>query len=68
MYWLVEEDEQLNVLINSGFNSKIVLETYNTIMKNEYKRRQAPIGIRVTNKAFGNGRRFPIVNHYKENI
>ena len=65
---IIKGEKSIKDLINSGFDSKIVLETYNTIMKNEYKRRQAPIGIRVTNKAFGNGRRFPIVNHYKENI
>ena len=65
---IIKGEKSIKDLINSGFDSKIVLETYNTIIKNEYKRRQAPIGIRVTNKAFGNGRRFPIVNHYKEDI
>jgi len=32
----------------------------------EYKRRQAPPGIRISKKAFGVGRRYPIVNAYKE--
>ena len=39
---------------------------YDKIIRNEYKRRQAPIGIRISKKAFGAGRRFPIVNHYQE--
>ena len=43
----------------------MISDVYNKIIKNEYKRRQAPIGIRISKKAFGNGRRFPIVNHFR---
>ena len=43
----------------------IVNSTYNRIRLNEYKRRQAAPGLRVSAKAFGMGRRFPIVNHFK---
>ena len=45
----------------------IVRELKNKIRLAEYKRRQAPPGLRVSPKAFGMGRRFPIVNQYKSN-
>ena len=54
-----------NILGNA---SKIYKETLNKITINEYKRRQAPIGIRVSNKAFGIGRRYPIINHFREEV
>jgi 3-hydroxyacyl-CoA dehydrogenase len=55
-------------LINKGFDKDLVRETLNKITINEYKRRQAPIGIRVSNKAFGIGRRYPIINHFREEV
>ena len=53
-------------LIDDGYDKRIVESVYDKIIKNEFKRRQAPIGIRVSKKAFGVGRRVPIVNHYQE--
>ena len=53
-------------LTDNGYEEEVVNEVYAKIIKNEYKRRQAPIGIRISNKAFGMGRRFPIVNQYRE--
>ena len=55
----------INDIFHNVSLSKI-LDNYERIIKNEYKRRQAPIGIRISQKAFGVGRRFPIVNHYME--
>ena len=55
-------------LIDKGFEKSIVIDIKNKITFNEYKRRQAPIGIRVSKKAFGLGRRFPIVNHFNEDL
>ena len=55
-------------LINEGFDKDLVKEISNKITINEYKRRQAPIGIRVSKKAFGAGRRFPIINHFREDV
>jgi len=52
-------------IINDGFDSSIVYNVLRTIDKNEYKRKQAPIGLKVTSKAFGVGRRIPIVQRFK---
>jgi NAD+ synthase (glutamine-hydrolysing) len=63
---IVQKRYSNSELINKGFEESIIIEIKNKINFNEYKRRQAPIGIRVSKKAFGFGRRFPIVNHFKE--
>ena len=47
-----------------GFNPDLVHDIYRRITINEYKRRQAAPGLRVSSKAFGLGRRIPIVNHF----
>lgn len=51
-------------LVKEGNDPEIVYDLYNRIHKNEYKRRQAAFGIRVSLKAFGVGRRIPIINHF----
>ena len=63
---IVQKTYSSTELINQGFEEKTIVEIKNKIHFNEYKRRQAPIGLRVSKKAFGFGRRFPIVNHFKE--
>ena len=65
---IVEKQYSNEDLINEGFDKNLVKEISNKITINEYKRRQAPIGIRVSKKAFGAGRRFPIINHFREDI
>ena len=62
---IIEQNLTVKELTDNGYDKEIVDEVYDKIMKNEYKRRQAPIGIRISNKAFGMGRRFPIVNQYR---
>lgn len=49
-----------------GFDLKIVEDMVRRVRINEYKRKQAPMGIKVTSKAFGYGRRFPNVQNYKK--
>ena len=53
-------------LIEKGADPKLVEDISKRIRMNEYKRRQAAPGLRVTSKAFGMGRRVPIVNQYDE--
>ena len=65
---IVEKQYSNEDLINEGFDKNLVKEISNKITINEYKRRQAPIGIRVSKKAFGAGRRFPIINHFREDV
>lgn len=62
----VEEDKDLNSIISLGFDREIVERVSNMVDKSEYKRRQAPPGIKITPKAFGRDRRMPIINKYKE--
>lgn len=56
----IEEGKSSEEIIAAGHPKEAVDRTVALIEKNEYKRRQAPIGLRVTSKAFGTGRRFPI--------
>lgn len=56
----VEEMKSAPEIVSLGHDKKIVNFVTSLIKKNEYKRRQAPPGLRVTSKAFGMGRRFPI--------
>lgn len=61
---IVEDRLSPRELINGGYPAELVLDLYHKIHRNEYKRRQAAPGLRVSPKAFGSGRRIPIVNHY----
>ena len=49
-----------------GFDSILSNSIINKIRKSEYKRKQAPPGLRVSRKSFGIGRRLPIVNNYRD--
>ena len=53
-------------IMESGFDSETVDFVLRMIDRNEYKRRQAAPGLKITGKAFGTGRRFPIVQRYKQ--
>ena len=53
-------------IIKAGFDEQTVRRVVRLIDFNEYKRRQAAPGIKVTSKAFGSGRRIPIAQRYKE--
>ena len=62
---IVEDHKSPVELIANGNDQEIVNDLYYRIRKNEYKRRQAAPGLRVSAKAFGAGRRIPIVNHFE---
>ena len=62
---IIEERKSPKELIDNGANKELVLKLYRLIRINEFKRRQAAPGLRVSQKAFGVGRRVPIVNHYQ---
>lgn len=61
----VEEHLSAEELAGRGYAREEVEMVLRLVRLNEYKRRQAPPILRVTHKAFGPGRRMPIVNHYK---
>ena len=54
-----------DTLIGLGYDSVLISDIFNKIHKSEYKRRQASPGIKVSEKAFGMGRRYPINNQYR---
>ncbi len=60
----VEEDKSPDEIIASGFAPGIVKDVARMVDRNEYKRRQAPPGVKITPKAFGRDRRLPITNRY----
>lgn len=62
---LVELDFDTSDLIDAGFDPDVVVKVARLIDLNEYKRRQNPPGVRVTQRAFGKDRRVPITNGYK---
>lgn len=61
---IVERHRNKAELVEMGYNSRLVDRIYGLVRRAEFKRRQAAPGLRVTSKAFGTGRRFPIVNHF----
>ncbi|WP_457639252.1 NAD+ synthase [Persephonella sp.] len=66
IYMYVEEDLSAEDIIQRGFDRDSVLKVIRMIDRNEYKRRQAPVGIRITPRGFGKDRRMPITNKYRE--
>ena len=60
----VEKDLTRSELIAEGFDPDIVARITRLVDVAEWKRRQAPIGVRVSPKAFGKDRRLPITNGY----
>lgn len=61
----VEEDYSKDKIIRQGFNKKTVEKVIKMVDSNEYKRRQAPLGIKITPKAFGRDRRMPVTNRFR---
>ncbi|MEP9411585.1 MAG: NAD+ synthase [Candidatus Brocadia sp.] len=60
----IEDARGIDEIIQMGFDEKIVREIIRKVNRNEYKRRQAAPGIKVTSKAFGSGRRMPIAHNF----
>lgn len=61
----VEEDRSLEEIVAMGFDRQTVARVIGMVDRSEYKRRQAPIGIKITHRAFGKDRRMPITNGYR---
>ncbi len=62
----IEEAQSAKDLIESGFDAAIVHKVLRLIRQSEFKRRQSPPGLRLSSKAFGSGRRIPIVQGWIE--
>jgi len=61
----VEEDRALEDIVAMGFDRETVARVIALVDRSEYKRRQAPLGIKITHRAFGKDRRMPITNGYR---
>ncbi len=60
----IEKDEPPEQLYQSGFDKNTVDKVVRMVARNEYKRRQAPIGVRLTQRAFGKDRRYPVTSGF----
>ena len=62
----IEEMKPVREIIAGGYAQEIVLDVVRRVDRSEFKRQQAPPGLRITTKAFGLGRRMPIAQRYVE--
>jgi NAD+ synthase (glutamine-hydrolysing) len=61
----MEQDQSIESIIAEGFKAEDVEKVTRLIKINEYKRRQSPIGVRITQRAFGRDWRYPITNKFR---
>jgi NAD+ synthase (glutamine-hydrolysing) len=61
----MEEDQSVEDIVGAGFERTTVERVTRLIKVNEYKRRQAPVGIRITHRAFGRDWRYPITSKFR---
>jgi len=62
----VEEDRSIAELAELGFDAETSKKVARMVERNEYKRRQGPIGVKITPRAFGRDWRLPLVNRFRE--
>ncbi len=62
----IEQNSRIEDIIAAGFDEATVRRVVRMVDRNEYKRRQAPPGVRITKRAFGRDRRYPITNGFGE--
>ncbi|HNO79523.1 MAG TPA: NAD+ synthase [Phycisphaerae bacterium] len=60
----VEQDMDITEIVQAGFDRELVVDVARKVDRNEYKRKQAATGLKVTSRAFGTGRRMPIAAKY----
>jgi NAD+ synthase (glutamine-hydrolysing) len=61
----MEEDQGIDQIVAAGFDRAVVERVTRLIKLNEYKRRQSPVGIRITHRAFGRDWRYPITSGFR---
>jgi NAD+ synthase (glutamine-hydrolysing) len=61
----MEDDQGIDEIVAAGFERGVVERVARLIRINEYKRRQAPVGIRITHRAFGRDWRYPITSKFR---
>jgi len=68
LHLYVEEDESVSGIVAAGLPPEVVSRVAAMVDLNEYKRRQAAPGVRITRKAFGRDRRLPITNRFRSDL
>jgi NAD+ synthase len=63
---LVEDERSVQEIVDIGYSRELVLRVQRLLYTAEYKRRQAPPGVKITRKGFGRDRRYPITNAFRE--
>ncbi len=65
LHGLIEEDLGADDLVGRGYDAEVVQRIWRLLEMAEYKRRQAPPGVKLTSRAFGRDRRYPITNAFR---
>lgn len=68
LYRYIEQDHSADDITAAGFEPAVVQRIVRLVDVNEYKRRQAPIGVRVSQRGFGRDRRYPVTNGWRAGI
>jgi NAD+ synthase len=63
---LVEDERSVDDIAGSGRDPNLVSRTQNMLFTAEYKRRQAPPGVKISSRGFDRDRRYPITNRFRE--
>ena len=66
LYHYIEQDWSIADIVSAGFDETVVRRVAAMVIRNEYKRRQGAPGVRITSKAFGRDRRYPITSGWHE--
>ncbi len=61
---LIEAEQSVDDLVDAGFDRATVVRVWKMLDRAEYKRRQAPPGVKISPRAFGRDRRYPITNGF----
>jgi NAD+ synthase len=64
--YMIEDELDVEEIIKKGYKNELVVRIWQLLKNSEFKRRQAPIGVKITKCAFGKERRYPITNAYTE--
>ena len=66
LHGLIEEEKSVDQIVGEGFDRATVSRVQRLLYSAEYKRRQAPPGVKITRKSFGRDRRYPMTNAFRE--
>ena len=67
LHGLIEEECSVDDIVSRGFARHTVVRVQRLLYSAEYKRRQAPPGVKITRRSFGRDRRYPLTNGFRDN-